>query len=207
MSGEYSKTRACITLLIYCIIKDFSVNRPKLIFDNMIADNFEHRNLPYGIILTIFFDFWGVDLSKKPFISPHRAFDRSFLKCMLSHISKSAQDVSSDEEEDISILEPQHTSPLVPPTDPYSTLLASVIHLTLSHNQLRDDFCSTAATLHSHKDLLSSISLRFNITWAMRFHLHLNTFIPFLLLTLHFHHMTRGLLLLLTVHLKRYRSC
>jgi len=115
-------------------------------FDNMTVDNFEHRNLPYGMVLIIFFDFWGVDLSEEPFISPPRAFDKSFLNYMLSHISKPAQDVSSDNEEDISVPEPQHTSPpVVPPTDAYSTLLASVTQLTLSHNQLRDDFYPTAA--------------------------------------------------------------
>ena len=58
------------------------------------------------MVLTIFFDFWGVDLSEEPFISPPRAFDRNFLSHMLSHISKSAQDVSSDEEEDIPVPEP-----------------------------------------------------------------------------------------------------
>jgi len=55
--GEYGKARGCITLLIYRIMKGFSVNLLKLMFDNMTANNFEHRNLPYGMILTIFFDF------------------------------------------------------------------------------------------------------------------------------------------------------
>jgi len=50
------------------------------------------------------------------------------------------------EEEDIPIFELQHNSPpLFLPTDSYSTLLASVNQLTLSHNQLCDDFYSTAA--------------------------------------------------------------
>jgi len=96
-------------------MKGFSVNLPKLIFDT-IVDNFEHR----GMVLTIFFDFWELDKSEEPFISPLRAFDRRFLNRMLSHISKPAQDVSSDEEEDIHVPEPQHTSPpLVPPTNPH----------------------------------------------------------------------------------------
>ena len=55
--GEYGKARGCITLLIYCILRGFPVNLPKLMFDNMTIDNFEHRNLPYGMVLTIFFDF------------------------------------------------------------------------------------------------------------------------------------------------------
>ena len=67
----------------------------------MILDNFEHRNLPYGIVLTILFDFWGVDLSEEPFIAPYRTFDRSFINCMLSHLSKPAQDAPPEEEEDI----------------------------------------------------------------------------------------------------------
>jgi len=44
-------------------MRSLPVNLSKLIFDNITADNFEHRNLPYGMILTILFDFWGVDLS------------------------------------------------------------------------------------------------------------------------------------------------
>ena len=94
--SENMVKRECITLSIYCIMKGFLVNLPKLMFDNMTADNFEHRNLPYGMVLTISFDFWGVDLSEEPFISPPRAFNRCFLNYKLSHISKSAQDVTSD---------------------------------------------------------------------------------------------------------------
>ena len=56
-SGEHGKTRGCITLLTYCIMKGFPVNLPKLMFDNMTADNFKYKNLPYGMILTIFLTF------------------------------------------------------------------------------------------------------------------------------------------------------
>ena len=59
----------------------------------------------------------------------------SFFNRILSHISKPAQDVSSDEEEHIPVPEPQYTSPpVVPLTYSYSTLLASVTQLTLFHN-------------------------------------------------------------------------
>ena len=62
---------------------------------------------------------------------------------MLSHLSKPTKDAPPNEEEDILQPEPQHTSrPPVPPTDPYSILLVSVAELTLSHNQLHDDFYS-----------------------------------------------------------------
>jgi len=72
----------------------------------MTADNFAHKNLSYGMVQTIFFDFWRVDLFEEPFVYPPKAFDRSFLNRMLSHISKPAQDVSSDEEEDVPIPKP-----------------------------------------------------------------------------------------------------
>jgi len=58
-------------------MRDFLVNLPKLIFDDMTADNFEHRNIPYGMVLTIPFELWGVDLSEKPFIALPRPFNRS----------------------------------------------------------------------------------------------------------------------------------
>jgi len=110
-------------------------------FDNMTADNFEHRNLPYGMVPTIFFDFWGVNLSEESFIAPPRAFYKSFLNLMLSHIFKPAQEVSSGGEEDVLIPEPYHTfPPPVPLTDPYSTLSASLDQIDLSHKQFRDDF-------------------------------------------------------------------
>ena len=54
-SGEYGKARGCLTLLIYCIMRGFPINLPKLMFDNMTVDNFEHRNLTYSMVLTIFF--------------------------------------------------------------------------------------------------------------------------------------------------------
>ena len=82
-------------------MRSFSVNLFKSMFDNMIADNFEYRNLLYGMVLIIFFDFWGVDLFEISFIAPPKAFNRSFLSRMLSHISKPAQDVSSGEEKDV----------------------------------------------------------------------------------------------------------
>ena len=73
---------------------------------------------------------------------------------MKSHIFKPAQDVSSDEKEDIPVPEPQYTSPpLVPLTDPYFTLLVFVIQLTLSHNQLYNDFYSTGANFTSSQRL------------------------------------------------------
>jgi len=157
-SEEYGKARGCITLLIYCILRGFSVNLSKLIFDNITVDNFEYRNLPYIMVLTIFFDFWGVDLSEDPFIAPLGAFNKSFLNRMISHISKPAQDVSSDKEEDILAPETQHTSPpFVPPTDPYFTLLASVTQLTLSIINSVMTFIPQPPTLHLHRDLLSSI--------------------------------------------------
>ena len=56
-SGEYGKARGCITLLIYCIMKGLSVNLPKLIFDYMTANSFDNKNLPYGMLLTILYDF------------------------------------------------------------------------------------------------------------------------------------------------------
>ena len=63
---------------------------------------------------------------------------------------------------------------------------------------LIDNFVTTfipcPPILQHHNDLLSYISHSFSITLVMRFHLHPNTFIPFLLLTFHFHHMTCGLL-------------
>ena len=62
----------------------------------------------------------------------------------MSHTSKHVQGVSSGEEKDVSITEPEHTSPPpIPPTDPYSTLSASIDQLTLSHKQLHDDLYST----------------------------------------------------------------
>ena len=65
---------------------------------------------------------------------------------MMSHLSKPVQDAPHDEEEDIPDPKPHHTSPPpVSPTDPYLTLLASVNQLTLSYNQLRDDFYSTTS--------------------------------------------------------------
>ena len=56
-SREYGKVRGCITFLIYCIIIGLPVNLSKLIFDNLTADNFEYKNLSYGMILTIFLIF------------------------------------------------------------------------------------------------------------------------------------------------------
>ena len=126
-------------------MRGLPVNLPKPIFGNMAADNFEYRNLPYGMVMTILFDFWGVALSEEPFIAPYRLFDRSFINHMLSHIYKPAQAAPLEEEEDIPEPRPQHTSPAVPPTNPYSTLLAFINQLALSHNQLRDDFYSTAS--------------------------------------------------------------
>ena len=105
-SEEYGKAKGCITLLIYCIMRGPPVNLPKLIFDNLIVGNFEHRNLPYGMVLTIFFDFWGVNLSEESFIAPSRPFDSRFINHMLSRLSKPTQDASPDEEEDISELNP-----------------------------------------------------------------------------------------------------
>ena len=121
------------------------VNLPQLIFNNIIADNFEQRNLPYGMVLTIFFDYWGVDLSEEAFITPPRPFDHSFITCMMSHLPHSHQDTILDEEKTIPVSEPPHTTPPpIPPTDPYFTLLTSVHNLSLSHTQLRHDFYSAA---------------------------------------------------------------
>ena len=106
----------------------------------------------------------------------------SFLTCMLSNIFKPTQDVSFDEKKDIYVPEPQHTSPpvaLLQTLIPYF-YICNPAHLI--NNQLRDDFFPLPPTLHPHRDLLSSISLRFSIIWVLRFHLHLNTFILFPLL-------------------------
>ena len=53
---EYGKVRGCITLLIYCIMKGLLVNLPKLIFDHMITDDLDNRNLPYSMFLALLFD-------------------------------------------------------------------------------------------------------------------------------------------------------
>jgi len=52
--GEYGKARGFITLLIHYIMCGRPVNPPQLIFNNIITDNFEYRNLSYGKVLTIF---------------------------------------------------------------------------------------------------------------------------------------------------------
>ena len=66
-SSEYDKARGCITLLIYYIMKGLSVNLPKLIFDHMTTDNFDNRNLPYGMLLTLLFDYWVLIYLKNHF--------------------------------------------------------------------------------------------------------------------------------------------
>jgi len=120
--------------LDYCIMCDLPVSLPLLIFNNITADNFEHRNLPYDIVLTIFFEFWRVDLSKELFIAPPRPFDHSLITRLMSHLSTCAQVDQPVEEEDIPEPEPHPASPPpIPPTVLYFTLLTSVNLLTLSH--------------------------------------------------------------------------
>jgi len=120
------------------------VNLPQLVFNNISADNFEHRNLPYGMVLAIFFYYWGVNLSEEACIAPSRPFDHSFITRMMSHLFHSHQDSTLDEEEIIHASEPPHTtSPPILLTDPYSTLFTSIHNLSLSYTQLRNDFYST----------------------------------------------------------------
>ena len=96
------------------------------------------------MVLTILFDFWSVDLCDESFLAPPKPFSRSFINRMLSHTSKPSYDAPPEEEEELHELE--HTSPPpIPPSDPYSTLLASMNQLTVSPNKLRDDFYSTAS--------------------------------------------------------------
>ena len=74
------------------------------------------------MVLTIFFEFWGADLSEETFIAPPCPFDRSFINRMLSHLLTHNQDAKPVEEEDILEPEPHPASPPpIPPTNPYST--------------------------------------------------------------------------------------
>jgi len=58
----------------------------------------------------------------------------------MSYLPTRAQDAQPVEEEDIPEPEPHHaSSPPIPPTNQYSTLLTSINQLTLSHAQLRED--------------------------------------------------------------------
>ena len=81
-------------------------------------------------------------ISKKSFLAPPRLFNRSFINRKLSHVSKPSHDDPYEEEEEFQ--EPEHTSPPpMPHSDPYSTLLATMNQLVISHNQHPDDFYST----------------------------------------------------------------
>ena len=100
-SGKYGKARGCVTLLINCIMSGLSVNLLKLIFDNMTAENFEHKNLPYNMILTIFFEFWGVNFFEEAFVATPCPFDHSFINRILSHLFKSSPDDHDEEEEEV----------------------------------------------------------------------------------------------------------
>jgi len=173
-------------------------------FDNITADNFEHRNLPYGMVLTIFFDFWGLDLSEEPFIAPHREPSiRAFLAiCWVISLNLLKMFLLEKKKMFLSL---NHSTLLL-------HLFLRLIFISLflppliSSTYLINNFVMTSIPrppiLQHHNDLWSYISHRFSVTLVMRFHLHPNTFIPFLPLILHFHHMTHGLLLLLTIHHK-----
>jgi len=64
-SGEYSHTRGCSPLLIYCLLRGNKVNISKLIIDFLIFDHLliPSRNLPYGMILTRLFKHFKINLS------------------------------------------------------------------------------------------------------------------------------------------------
>jgi len=83
-SREYSHTRGCALLLIYCLLKDIRVNIPKLIVNYMISENLliSGSNLPFGMMITHLLKYFKIDFSFETAFAPSVNIDRTFLKRM-----------------------------------------------------------------------------------------------------------------------------
>lgn len=171
-AGEFDRARGCATLLIYCILTSLRVNIPKLILDTMTSPNIATKSLPFGMLLTLLFKHWGIDLTSEYCLSPPSPLDRSFLHRKLSHRAPCAQSQGEpDQPQD------QHEHPILDPavhsqptasssSDPYSLILSRLDSMSLTQSQLLENQSQILSTQSHFAAALRYIEDRFSYFYS-----------------------------------------